>query len=103
MTRDDVHADNERRTALLTHIQQGELTLEEAAQSLAGFRLKAMQRVFPGRTADDHGTLYRAALVDLESRLPGWQGCCQRPGSGRGPHLYPGREARWQPRTGSKL
>jgi hypothetical protein len=67
-------ADQERMTTLLEHMQRHELTREEAARSLAGARLKALQAAYPARTAYDHERMYRQALVDLESRLPGWQG-----------------------------
>lgn len=68
---DEEHA---KREALLLHIQAGELTVEEAATSFAGWRLKHLEAM--GRVLSD-GTkvaIQRHARVDLESRLPDWQG-----------------------------
>lgn len=74
MDQKTVTADRTKVAELLALIQTNTLSLSEAATSLAGFRLKTMQAAFPARTAYDHDALYRSALVELESQLPGWQG-----------------------------
>lgn len=67
-------ADTATREELLRQIRDDLLSVTEAAACMAGHRLKTMQAAFPSRTAYNHDALYRSALVDLESRLPGWQG-----------------------------
>jgi len=57
----------------LQHVRDELLTVEEAAQCLAGARIKARQEL--GNTvAVDHDSEYRQALHALETRLPGYQG-----------------------------
>ena len=59
--------------ANLELVRDGTLTVEEAAKCLAGARMKAREEL-GGNTGGDPDSDYRAALVDLETRLPGFRG-----------------------------
>jgi len=63
------------RSELLAHIATQELTVEEAAACLAGAKIKWLLDV-EGRpdSAIDHDAIYQVALVDLGTRLPGFEG-----------------------------
>lgn len=63
-----------QREKYLAHIKASELTLEESAQCFAGWKIKSLiEDGRPESSIDSEGE-YRTALVDLESRLPGWKG-----------------------------
>lgn len=63
-----------QREKHLAHIKAGELTLEESAQCFAGWKIKFLAEDGRPEASIDAEGEYHTALVDLESRLPGWQG-----------------------------
>ena len=63
-----------QRKEYLDYVEDGTLTLEEAAQCFAGWHLKWQREEGRDECAIHPERLYRQALVDLESRLPGWKG-----------------------------
>jgi phage-related minor tail protein len=57
----------------LQHVKDGTLTVEEAAECLAGAVIKAREEL--GNTVQvDHEAEYRTALHWLESQMPDYQG-----------------------------
>lgn len=65
----------EKRDTALALIQDGTLTIDEAAKSYTGAMLKwFFEEEGRPESAIDRDGVYRQCLHDLESRLPGYKG-----------------------------
>lgn len=64
----------QRVNELVASVQAGELTADEAGMSLAGWMLKNHPRLQREMSEQEKDSNYKVALLDIESRLPGFDG-----------------------------